>query len=116
VSQDYDFEIEQGTIVAKLIEVFVDGVAANLTNYGARLQAREKLTDTVPVLDLDNDVLGGLTIDEGAGTITLVLTPEQTAALDFGMSEYNLEIFTVDDAEVFRILRGFITLSKEFTR
>ncbi len=116
MSQEYDFQIEQGASVAKLIEVFVDGVSIDLTNYSARLQAREKVTDTVPILDLDSELLGGLTIDEGAGTITLVLTPEETAALDFGMAEYNLEIYTVDDAEVFRILRGFITLSKEFTR
>lgn len=116
MSQDYDFEIEQGTTIALLIEVFFDGLAADLTGWDARLQAREKVSDLVPVLNLDNDVLGGLTVDEGDGTITLVLTPTQTAALDFGVAEYNLEIFTVLDASVFRVLRGFITLSKEFIR
>ena len=122
MAQRYDFTIDQGTSVGKTISVFLDGSIFDLTNYNARLFAREKVYED-PVLELYSDELlgSGLSIPTPAnGQVLLSLTSEETAALDFSQAGYNLEIYTVDgegaDVIVYRVLEGFITLSKEYAK
>ena len=112
----YDFILKQGSTIGKTFLVFLDGEVFDLTDYEARFQAREKPSDTTPVIDLTSDPAAGLTITAGDGMIEFVLTPTQAAALSFIQASYNLEIYTDADAEVYRILEGEITLDKEDTK
>lgn len=116
MAQRYDFSIDQGTTLGKTVNVFLDGAVFNLTGYNARLQARERISDTTPVISLTSDPAAGLTIVAVDGEIAVEMTPEETEALTFDVAAYDLEIYTAGDAIVYRILEGYITLNKELTR
>jgi hypothetical protein len=116
VAQRYDFEIEQGSTLSKTITLLLDGAVFDLTGYQARFEAREKVGDTTEVISLTSSPAAGLTITAVSGIIVLAMTPTQTALLDFQRASYSLEVYTTADAEVYRVLEGFITLSKEFAR
>ena len=113
MSQRYDFILKQGATLGKSFNVFLDGEVFDLEGYEARFQAREKTSDTTPVISLTSVPAAGLTITAGDGLIELAMTPTQTAALVFINASFNLEIYTALDAEVYRILEGVITLDKE---
>lgn len=89
VTGDDTFEINAisayGTAPADGMVIYRPPV--DLTGSSARLQAR---TDTgVLVLDLSTTT-GGITLN--GGTLTVLLTPEQTQALSFSSASYWLEI------------------------
>ena len=86
----------------------------DLTGYDARFVAKEKLTDTTKVIELDSDTIGGVTVDDVNGLIAVTLDADDVADLDFISAGYNLEIFTSDAAEDSRIAQGILTLSKEY--
>ncbi len=117
-AQRHDFSMEEGTTVGKTLAHFVDGAALDLSGYEARLVARIKRTDATPVINLTSDPVAGLVVEPGGakGLITMVMTPTQTAALDFKIAKYDLEIYTTDDATVYRTLTGYITLDREMAQ
>jgi len=53
--------------------------------------------------------------DGAGGTITIYMSPTNTAALDFTTAWYDLELED-GDADVYRIAEGKVTLSREATR
>lgn len=88
----------------------------NLTDYAARMQIRMRYTDTDPILALDNDLLGGITITNAAGgEMQIVITDVQTAALTFKTAKYDLEVESLS-GDTTRLMQGTVTLSKEVTR
>lgn len=115
-AQRHDFVIEQGTTFSKTVTIQLDGEVFDLTNYQARFEAREKVDSTTEVITLTSDPPAGLTITAGSGIIVIALTPLQTALLDFTRAFYGLEIYTAANVVVYRILEGYITLSKELVR
>lgn len=103
---DFDSYAGGGTIVYS--------TPVDLTGYTARAQIRESIesTDVILSLTTEND---GIEIDVEASSVTLVLTPTQTAALDFDAAVYDLEMVSAD-GQVTRIVFGSVELSLETTR
>lgn len=67
---------------------------ADPTGYTARMMLREQYTDTDPLLSLDSEDVGGITLAavSGGTLITVTATATQTAALDARSAKYDLEL------------------------
>ena len=89
-----------------------NGKPRDLTGYTARMDIRDKLTDTL-VLSLTTEngriILGGT-----AGTIRRLISATDTAALTLAEKEYDLELLDGLLA-VRRLFQGAVTVSKERT-
>lgn len=115
----YDLRIQQGATFRRVFTWYTnyvsadheDNETADLEDFTARLQARVRPGDA-PVIDLIDG--SGITLDEEAGTITVLLTDEQTEALDFLEARYDLELESAG-GEVTRLLEGRVVLSPEVT-
>lgn len=108
----YDIYIEKGTTFRRVFTLREDDDSLfDLAGYSARLQVRERATDP----DTLADWTGQLTLDEETSTITLALTDDETAALDFDRGLYDLEIESAG-GETTRLLEGAVTCSAEVTR
>lgn len=111
-----DLTIYQGATFKRILRLKdSNDVAIDLTGAEARMQVRGHVGDETPILEL-NDTNGRLVMtDPVNGEITLLVSNEDTAALDFSSGVYDLELaysdFTVD-----RVLYGTVRLSKEVTR
>jgi hypothetical protein len=105
----YLIRIEQGATWKPVLTVR----DTDLTGYSARMQIRATLdADTVLVELTTGD---GITIDGPAGQITLLLDDTQTAALDWCVGVYDLEL-TDPDGNVTRLLKGPVEVDPEVTR
>lgn len=111
----FDFTIEQGATFNLAMTWEIDGVAVNLTNWTARLQARVDVEDTETILSLTTDANGGITLGGALGTITLSRNATQTALLQTGSFVYDLELIS-GASTVTRLLQGELTISAEVTR
>lgn len=88
----------------------------DLTDYAARMQIRMRYTDTDPILELDNALLGGITITNAvSGEMQITITDTQTSALTFKTAKYDLEVESLG-GDTTRLMQGTVTLSKEVTR
>ena len=85
----------------------------NLGGYSARLQARESIASSTPVLSLTSS--DGIALGGSAGTITLTRSATQTAALPPGRYVYDLELETAGGV-VTRLVEGILTIDAEVTR
>ena len=86
----------------------------DLTGYTARMQIRETLESTTTLEELTTSN-GGITLGGTAGTITLLLTATETAALTFETAVYDLEIVS-GAGVVTRLMHGKVVLVDEVTR
>lgn len=107
--------IEQGATWKTAVTV----TGRDLTGCTARLQVRETYASPAPLLTLSTG--DGITIDGPAGTITLVITAAQTAALAardgvHRLGVYDLELINPDGITVERLLKGDVMLDPEVTR
>ena len=108
--------IEQGATYSKLItwKTGTPALPIDLTGCTARMQVRAKITSVTPLLELTTEN-GGIILGGTAGTITLFISAEDTAAFDWDGGAYDLEIeFT--DGTVVRRLYGSVSVSPEVTR
>lgn len=111
-----DITIEQGAKFERNIRVRNnDGTAKDLTGYSARMQVRSYV-DSPTVLLEASTANGMITINNPAGIVTIEVGADTTTPLSWIVAIYDVEIFTVDPAEVIRILNGSVTLSLEVTR
>ena len=91
----------------------------DLTGYDARLMARESYPGTAVALSMGT--ASGITLGGTAGTVRLVQTATQTAALgsaagyETAQYVYDLELQSAG-GEVTRLLQGLLTVSPEATR
>lgn len=85
----------------------------DLANTTARMQLREKLESTTPILELTTEN-GGIIIDNVLKTISIYISAADTALLNFSSAVYSLEI--VKNSEVTPFLTGSVSLVKEVTR
>lgn len=86
----------------------------DLTNYSARMQIRENIDDTTPLVSLTSGA-GDITISLTDARITVIVATAITETLDFVEGVYDLEMVDVND-EATRILEGKVTLRDEVTR
>lgn len=85
----------------------------DLSGYTARMQIRSKVTSEDVLLELTTEN-GGIILNNTLKTITVLITPIQTAALTFSSAVYSLEMEKA--GEVTQLIAGNITLIKEVTR
>lgn len=86
----------------------------DLTGFTARMQIRESLESTTTLEELTTEN-GGITLGAAAGTVALLISATDTAALDFSTAVYDLELIS-GAGIVTRLLYGDITLAEEVTR
>jgi hypothetical protein len=87
---------------------------AGLTGWTARMQIRENITDTAPLVSLTS-AAGDISINTTDGRVTFTIDTATTEGLDFTEGVYDLEL--VDPSgEATRLLEGVVTLNKEVTR
>lgn len=109
---EYDFTVRQGGTWARQMTLAVDDVNVDLTTYSARMKIRSSPGSTV-LLSLTSS--SGIVLDEdNSPNITVTITDEQSAALDFVYAVYDLEIESAGGV-VYPLLYGRITLQKEIT-
>lgn len=86
----------------------------DLTGFTARMQLREKLDSTTPLVELTTEN-NGIVIDNTNKNISLYVSATATAALTFSTAVYSLELVSAG-GEVTTLINGTITLLKEVTR
>lgn len=86
----------------------------SLIGYTARMQVRKKLQDETALLTLTTEN-GGITLDSALKTITIRMTPTQTALLNFTQAVYDLELISASGS-VYRFAEGSLQLKAEVTR
>ena len=116
--QTVNLTIYQGSSFKKSWQI-TDKDSANpidLTGYTARMQIRGKLKDIDPIVDLTTEN-GGITIEVAAETTTLsiYISATDTAAIEVAKGVYDLELIDTS-ADVYRLMEGIVTVSKEVTR
>lgn len=108
----WDIYIEKGAQFRRVLTVRNDDdTLLNFTGYTARLQVRGRAVAD----DLLADWSDKLTLGGSAGTITLLLTDDETGALEWSRGVHALEIES-GSGETTRLLEGSVTLSPEVTR
>jgi hypothetical protein len=111
----YRFTVEQGTTWAVAVTVKDLGEAVDLTGYTARLQIRETLDSPTPLLALNSDPGGGITIDGPAGRISWSVADDITASWTWRHGVYDLEIES-SGGQTRRLLKGEVVVDREVTR
>lgn len=115
--------IEQGAHFAWVVEYTADDVAgSNAADWLARMQVRRKLADqdgtNEPLLNLDTDALGGLSLSVNAGTVRVEVSVDgdDTEVLPIGRFRYDMELVRVADDYERRIVEGKAQVRGEVTR
>jgi len=114
-ASNYDLLIEQGATFRLELAWKLDGTAVDLTNYSARMQVRGAVEAATALLSLTSAAGGGITLGGAAGTITIVASAAQTAALTIRTGVYDLELESAG-GEVTRLLQGAVAVSPQVTR
>ena len=118
IPKEIDLIIYQGATFRKAWDI-VDkqsGSPVDLTGYTARMHIRGKIKDELPVVVLTT-TNGGISImiTESQTVLSLFISAEVTAALTISKGVYDLEIVDTS-GEVYRLVQGQVTISKEVTR
>lgn len=112
---NYDITIEQGaTFQLNLVWKAPAGTPIDLTGYTARMQVREKVTSTTPLLTLTTEN-GGIALGGAAGTIAVTAAATLTDDIAVKRGVYDLELVSAGDV-VTRLIEGCVTVSPEVTR
>lgn len=112
----YRLIIDQGATLEKRL-VYKAGtpkVPVDLTGCTARMQIRATPDATEVLLELTTEN-GRIALGGTSGEITLLLTPEETAALTWTSGIYDLELVWAS-GRVKRLLRGGVAVRREVTR
>lgn len=112
-----DIKIEQGATYDFTATVRSGGAYMDLTGYTARMSIRKHPESATALLALVSPASAGTGIDLGgtAGTVRTQISATDTAALDFYIAYYDLEIVS-GAGKVIRLYEGRVTLSREVTK
>jgi hypothetical protein len=109
-----NFEVDQNTTFMFTIDYKDnDGDPINLTDCSAKMQVRDTKGGSKLAFTLTSPV-GGISIDEAAGRLTIRMTPTQTNKLFFPKSSYDI-MLTDSNLNKTKILEGFLTLNRSVT-
>lgn len=119
--------IEQGTTFNWTVTFeAADTDATAPGDWLARMQVRRALADKdtseTPLIDLDSDLLGGVTITITPGAtydavhLDITATPTQTVALPIGKWHYDIELVRLSDGYTRRLAKGRAQVAGEVTR
>lgn len=90
-----------------------DGLPIDLTNYTARMQARESYQAASTVLDITSS--DGIALGGTAGTIQINVDAATSAAIGAAQYVYDMELVS-SSGEVTRIIEGTLIVTPEVTR
>lgn len=110
------FVIKQGATFNYVLTWYGDKnktTPINLTGYTARMHVRTNIEDATPILELTTEN-GRITLGGALGTITLLVSAADTAALSAGSAVYDLEL--ISGSVVKRIIEGSLVITREVTR
>ncbi|MCY1167132.1 hypothetical protein D9M73_70890 [compost metagenome] len=111
----YALTIYQGaTFQLRVIWQDSNRVPIDLTGYTARMQIRERLAATTTLANMTTEN-GGITLGGAAGTIDLLLTAVETAAISAIRGVYDLELVSPTGV-VSKVLADEVDFVKEVTR
>lgn len=113
----HDLVIQQGGTFHPVFVWKPEGVPADLTNCTARMQIRPASGSNVVQLELTTEN-GGIMLNDPLGSINLYISAEDTAAIQWVIGYYDLEVVFPSYATPFveKFLKGSIYVEKEFTR
>jgi len=110
-----DIVIQQGSLYELNVQAKnSDGTVKDLTGYSGKMQVRKTPSDSTVLLEAST-ANGRITINGPGGVVMISVGADITAALDWSVAYYDLEISTTA-TNVLRLLQGYATLSKEVTR
>ena len=118
----YNITIEKGSDYILPVQVMQGPAEAlvprPLTGYKARMQIRETYTSAASLVSLTSDPADGLTVNEAAGTIEIIVTAIKTTGLPLTLKKgvYDLEIYNTATGAVERVLKGKVKFDPEVTR
>lgn len=120
MSATYHIKIEQGATYLSPLMTWKtqSGNPIDLTGWKARMQVRSSISASSVLLSLTTEN-GGIELGDELGTIRLVLSAEQTAAITWSEGVYDLELINPDATNgdfVKRFLSGKVNVSKGVTR
>lgn len=107
----YNLVIDQGSDFALDLAISEDGSIKDLTGFSARAQMRSTKSSST-VAATFNCTIPAPT----SGTIRMSLSNTVSSSISAGTYVYDLEIFTLGDASVTRLIQGDVTLTQEVTR
>jgi hypothetical protein len=114
----YNITCQQGATLQRQL-TWTDSArdAYNLTGYTARMQVRDNVSSNTIVIALSTTAGSGGTITLGgtAGTVDLLISATNTAALTAGQYVYDLELVS-GGGVVTRLLEGNFKVTAEVTR
>lgn len=110
----YHLRVRQGRTLRRVFTVTNGGSLIDLTGWTARAQVRAEVEAATVVVDLTM-ANGGVVLGGPAGTITLVKSAAETAALPAGFGVWDLEVVE-PDGEVSVLLQGQASILPEVTR
>lgn len=115
-----NFEVDQGAVFERTIyRRLSDKITpVELTNMDARMQIRNGIDATTPLVVLTSNPPAGLTVDEPNGAVAIRIGADVTATFPTdGDLVYDLEVVDRNDpTEVIRLLGGEMRVSAEVTR
>lgn len=115
IPTQYNWTAYQGTTTPFNLALTNDDASpVDLSGYTAKMQARSSVTSGSVQLEASSEK-GNLTINGPAGTIAIVFTADETAAISSSKLVYDLELIS-GGGQVSRLVYGEITVSKEVTR
>lgn len=114
----YNITCQQGATFQRQV-TWTDSArdAYNLTGYTARMQVRSDVTSNTIIATLSTSAgnTGTITLGGTAGTVDLLISATNTAALTAGQYVYDLELVS-GGGVVTRLLEGNFKVSAEVTR
>ena len=109
---EYPITIEQGSNFQLQFRWKVDGVIVDLTSSTAEMQLRRSYS--TPIVFELNSFNGRILLGGALGTVSLELSPEETAEIPAGNFLYDLEITT--GAVVRKLIKGSVVVIPEVTK
>ena len=91
-----------------------NGTPIDLTGYTARMQIRNKLSDTTYLLDMTTEN-GRIILNNSVKTIELKITATDTTAITWTSGVYSLELLSAG-VVVSTLMNGTVTVKQEVTR
>ena len=109
----YNFTCDQGATFERVIEITnYDDSIVDLSGKTGRMQVRKDIEASSALIELTTEN-NRMTFDSNAGSITLLISAADTAALQFG-GIYDLEV-VASDGTVDRVLQGIFDLDENVT-
>jgi hypothetical protein len=112
----YDIIVDQGATLLRSIGLKSSAKKpVTLSGYTGVMHIRTKIDSTSIVLTLTTSN-GGLEINAAAGTVLVIASPSQTAALAPGNYVHDLELTETSTGTVTKIIQGNLTVRAEVTK